>query len=624
MRPAIVLCLLLAILTSSVRADDKPSGVGLELKLVDGGLAVMKVLPGGPAARAGVQKGEWIVAIDGRSTAGLSADDVCELLLGERGSSVTLTVASNGRAPRKLRILRELIEAQEFNDVADGDAAILAAAAAHNRAIVRRGMQEALAGRAQELVGQVLEDLEPLREVIERETEFMAKVGELTAGERERLKQDGAQAIERRGGLFVNRNNLGNRRVVVKMNGLNAARRVLETPDQAVRLALTPVLKSISPDAWKKFKSARERLDLRQKQANVLIQIAALDEALLLTGEQREKLSNLLSARWTDVWRGPAHDDAAADPVQLCSTAAGAMDLFTIPDVELNDILRPDQVAAFKLIQLPTTLETVLVEPPQAAQGAANQNNGAVEQVLEAGLVRQARLKIVYHGLPPAEERERLQSLLERIVEDTDVHVHLDEAQKQKLLLAGKLDLERHLQQHAAQEDGQPGKIVGRHRTQIAGAKLRLAPIFSDSASVFQKALHSRLSAGQLETLAEAEHQRGLFHRRAVLATVALAVSNHAVLTDVQAEQVEKRLAESVAAPTNALDLAAWRRATLEQLGALRPADFKPLVDDWQWPATREYVEELVVRARALETQPEDRPPAAAPEEALLGIPGAR
>ncbi|HQU47481.1 MAG TPA: hypothetical protein PK867_32050, partial [Pirellulales bacterium] len=75
---------------------------------------------------------------------------------------------------------------------------------------------------------------------------------------------------------------------------------------------------------------------------------------MLLTREQREKLGNLLGARWTDVWRGRITDRAATDPISLCRSAIGAMDLFTIPDVELKAILTSGQVATFKLVQLPT------------------------------------------------------------------------------------------------------------------------------------------------------------------------------------------------------------------------------------------------------------------------------
>jgi hypothetical protein len=636
--------LLLAVLTQPVLAEDKPLGLGLELRPVEDALVVEKVLPGGPAARARIKEGDRIVAIDGQSTEGRSADDLAQLLRTQE-PSVTLTVASTGRAPRQLRIQREPIDVRKFQEgVPEG--AVLAAARAHARVQARRALEEALLEQAEELVvvDQAAAPAETLQEALPRELEFMAKVGQLTARERELLKKGGEQAIERREALFVRRPDARvGRRVAVMINGQNQMRQVAqpESPDQAVRRELTPLLKSISPEAWEKFDAERGRLDERRKRTEVLRQVAAFDEALLLTAEQREKLCDLLSSRWTDFWRGVAHPWGTADPAQFCVSAAGAMDLFSIPDAELESILRPNQIAAFKLVQLPTRLETVFLrpapQPDQAPMDPGAQNNGAAVRVRVLGAVQERAVvggKVVRHGLPLEEQRERLTSLLERLVEDADVHADLDDGQNQKLLLSGRLDLDRHFQQYAALDKLEPGQLVIAAENQVAGTRVRLAPIFADPNSMFQKILQSRLSREQLEKLAEAQCQRGRFHRQAVLSTLSAALAQRAALTADQAERVAEQVGESLAAPSDAGDLAGWRRATLDGLGALRALEFKPLVDNWQWPAAREYLNNLAIAARALATQPADFPlqlPADFPgrihiqeeDEALLGVPAA-
>ncbi|HWB13296.1 MAG TPA: PDZ domain-containing protein [Pirellulales bacterium] len=604
MKRIVVFFLLLALVSRPILAE-----VGVELKQDDGGLLVMKVIPNSPAARGGMQRGDHIVAIDGQPTVGLEPDEVGKLLAGagKQGPTLTLTVRTEGQRPWQLVIPRERIKAQKLKDAAAQDAAVLAAAAAHNRAVARGRVQVALVGEAAE------PDAAILREALDREVQFITKVAELTPTEREQLKQDGAQVIERRGNLLARRNNLAARRVVVVVNGQNQMRQVSqpETPDQLVRRELTPVLKAISRDAWEKFDAERALLDERRQRADVLAHVAALDEALILTGDQREKFSNLLCEHGARMWSRRDSDGTAAYPAQLCLNVRQALDLVDVPEAQRQEIVRPSQEAAYKLMQTPVQLETVFVEPrPEANQLAAQAG-------LQALLMRQMQRKVVRHGLPPAEERQRLQSLVERMVEHLALVVHLDEAQRQKLLLAGKLDIERHFQPDAGREESSPDGITTVVQIAIAGAKVQLPPIFTDSGSVFQKTLHSRLSAEQLETFAEAERQRGRFHRQAVLAALAVALSNRAALTHAQAEQVEERLAQEMAAPADADDLAAWRRATLTQLIALRPEEIRPLVDDWQWPSAREYVKELAATARDLEAQPAG----ADPEEMLLGIP---
>ncbi|MDQ6671730.1 MAG: S41 family peptidase [Chloroflexota bacterium] len=71
-------------------------GVGLELDLRDGQLAVVSPLAGSPADRAGIQPGDLIATIDGASTAQLGLDEVAGRIRGLRGTPVTFGLQRSG------------------------------------------------------------------------------------------------------------------------------------------------------------------------------------------------------------------------------------------------------------------------------------------------------------------------------------------------------------------------------------------------------------------------------------------------------------------------------------------------------------------------------------------------
>jgi Periplasmic protease len=76
------------------------AGIGIQIDVRDGWITIVAPLPGTPAERAGIQPGDRIVAIDGRSTEGWSPDDAHGFLRGKSGSSVTLLIERPGVAAR--------------------------------------------------------------------------------------------------------------------------------------------------------------------------------------------------------------------------------------------------------------------------------------------------------------------------------------------------------------------------------------------------------------------------------------------------------------------------------------------------------------------------------------------
>jgi carboxyl-terminal processing protease len=83
-------------------------GIGVVLDLSGTTPAVDRVVSGSPAEKAGVKGGDQITAVDGKTTAGLSLDNLATVIRGPAGSKVTLTVIHAGAtAPVEIPIVRE-------------------------------------------------------------------------------------------------------------------------------------------------------------------------------------------------------------------------------------------------------------------------------------------------------------------------------------------------------------------------------------------------------------------------------------------------------------------------------------------------------------------------------------
>jgi carboxyl-terminal processing protease len=74
------------------------SGLGIEITSRDDRIVVVTPIEDTPAFKAGVQAGDQIVRIDGKSTKGMGLPDAVKLMRGPRGSSVKITVAREGVA----------------------------------------------------------------------------------------------------------------------------------------------------------------------------------------------------------------------------------------------------------------------------------------------------------------------------------------------------------------------------------------------------------------------------------------------------------------------------------------------------------------------------------------------
>ena len=89
--------------------EGRYEGIGVEVRDVDDGALVVRVLPGGPAARDGVKAGDRIVAVDGKDITEADLDETSRLMKGPRGSRVVLSVVRDG-SPVQIETLRDRID----------------------------------------------------------------------------------------------------------------------------------------------------------------------------------------------------------------------------------------------------------------------------------------------------------------------------------------------------------------------------------------------------------------------------------------------------------------------------------------------------------------------------------
>ncbi len=68
------------------------TGVGIQVEQRDGHIVIVAPIPGTPADRAGLQRGDRLVKIDGKALVNPTLDSTITLVRGEPGSLVTLTV----------------------------------------------------------------------------------------------------------------------------------------------------------------------------------------------------------------------------------------------------------------------------------------------------------------------------------------------------------------------------------------------------------------------------------------------------------------------------------------------------------------------------------------------------
>jgi len=94
-----------------VHTEGEFGGLGITIGVRENVLTVISPLDGTPAQRMGIQAGDRIVEIDGKTTRGISVDDAVGKLRGKPGTKVTIKIWRTGLAePLPFTITREIIK----------------------------------------------------------------------------------------------------------------------------------------------------------------------------------------------------------------------------------------------------------------------------------------------------------------------------------------------------------------------------------------------------------------------------------------------------------------------------------------------------------------------------------
>ena len=99
--------------TGSIKGSLK--GIGIQIGVKDGKLMVIAPIEDTPAEKAGLLADDEILAIDGKSTKGITVDKAADQIRGEEGTQVTLLVKRKDSEPKTYTITRAEIEIKSIS-----------------------------------------------------------------------------------------------------------------------------------------------------------------------------------------------------------------------------------------------------------------------------------------------------------------------------------------------------------------------------------------------------------------------------------------------------------------------------------------------------------------------------
>ncbi|HYC45638.1 MAG TPA: S41 family peptidase [Burkholderiales bacterium] len=102
-------------------------GLGVRVEMVDGLVRVLEPMPNTPAARAGLQSGDFIVGLDGEPVQGMTLQDAMSRMRGVPGTAITLTIRRATRLPAEfdVSVVRETIRTEPLRWSMQGDVLVL-------------------------------------------------------------------------------------------------------------------------------------------------------------------------------------------------------------------------------------------------------------------------------------------------------------------------------------------------------------------------------------------------------------------------------------------------------------------------------------------------------------------
>ena len=90
----------------------KFGGLGIEITMEDGFIKVISPIEDTPAYKAGILAGDFIIQIDDTPVFGLTISEAVDLMRGDKGEPITITVSRDSKEPFEIEIIRDIIKIQ--------------------------------------------------------------------------------------------------------------------------------------------------------------------------------------------------------------------------------------------------------------------------------------------------------------------------------------------------------------------------------------------------------------------------------------------------------------------------------------------------------------------------------
>ena len=97
-------------------------GLGIEVTMEQGLVRVVSPIDETPAARAGLEAGDFITHLDGESVLGLSLSDAVDKMRGRVGSDIELTIRREGVEPFDVTVTRDVVRIRSVRNRVEGKA----------------------------------------------------------------------------------------------------------------------------------------------------------------------------------------------------------------------------------------------------------------------------------------------------------------------------------------------------------------------------------------------------------------------------------------------------------------------------------------------------------------------
>ena len=90
----------------------KFGGLGIEITMEEGFVKVISPIEDTPAYKAGILAGDFIIQIDNTPVFGLTLNEAVDLMRGDKGQAITITISREGVEPFEVNIIRDIIKIQ--------------------------------------------------------------------------------------------------------------------------------------------------------------------------------------------------------------------------------------------------------------------------------------------------------------------------------------------------------------------------------------------------------------------------------------------------------------------------------------------------------------------------------